>query len=72
MSDEIKTDELDVRESRTEETALPLTGVKKKPRLRNVRVRSATADDRIYSYGFAIGGGRLRDFKPTTKQKDEQ
>ena len=57
MSDHDKIDEPVIQsDNRTEEATLTLTGAKKKPRLRNVKVTRATKDNPIYSYGFVIGG----------------
>ena len=38
----------------------PATGVTGRPRLRKLKVSSATPDSRIYSHGFVVGGKRLQ------------
>jgi len=46
----------------------PMTG-EILPRVRNLKMKSATADSPIYSRGFVIGGKRLGASKPTSEKE---
>jgi len=45
------------------------TGVPKLKRVRNSKMKLATADSPIYKYGFVIGGGRFDNSKKNEKKK---
>jgi hypothetical protein len=44
----------------------------KRPRLRKLKVSSATPDSRIYSRGFVIGGKRLQGPRQTESKSQNQ
>ena len=50
----------------------PATGVTGRPRLRKLKVSSATPDSRIYSHGFVIGGKRLQGPKQTESKSQKK